>query len=338
MTYTKKIAVASVDLVTNTTTFDKGLADSTEKVRGFSSKTKENISEAKGAIMVLGEEIGVHLPRHVQTYLAKLPGVASMTSVAFAPVMVIGLGVAIVEVGKKIYEFVEKNEEAARKNVEAWRSIEQPLQATNDQLRVTNDKLENAIAKMEHRPENGLKLAIDDAIVSAITLGDKLTADAGKITNVLKQQEVGWISRIAGNSGNSDVTKRARSLQTTLEDIETQDANLDKSGMSKEEIDAQRKALSGQYRKEIRADIDWTETELGKLTYQPDYSDKPKKIAILGQTERQSSLTDYQSAATQLSLYNSLSETNSIDVGRKARLDAIKDAASEAAKNIQKQL
>ena len=37
-------------------------------MREMAKQTKEDIHEARGTIMVLGEEIGVHLPRHVQAF------------------------------------------------------------------------------------------------------------------------------------------------------------------------------------------------------------------------------------------------------------------------------
>jgi hypothetical protein len=49
------------------------------------------LGEARHAIRGLGEEIGVHMPRFVSTYLASLGPVAGIMSMAFAPIAIIGV-------------------------------------------------------------------------------------------------------------------------------------------------------------------------------------------------------------------------------------------------------
>jgi hypothetical protein len=49
------------------------------------------LGEARHAIRGLGEEIGVHMPRFVSTYLASLGPVAGVMSMAFAPIAIVGI-------------------------------------------------------------------------------------------------------------------------------------------------------------------------------------------------------------------------------------------------------
>jgi len=163
--------------------------------RAASQQMKKDMGEARGSIMVLGEEIGVHLPRHVQRFVAGLPGVASAMSAAFNTIAVLAIAQAIFEAGKKLYEFAQKAEEAARKHQQAWRAIAQPMRTMNDELDLTKTKLENAIAKLEHKPQNLLKQAIEEATVAADKLDQKLGESIGKIAAVLKEQQVSWFSR-----------------------------------------------------------------------------------------------------------------------------------------------
>ncbi len=157
--------------------------------------TRAQMAEARGTVMVLGEEIGVHLPRHVQKFIASLPGVALAMSAAFSAVAIVSIGVAAVEAGKKIYEFIEKNEEAARKNAALWATIERPIRETNDELELTKTKLENAIAKLEHKPQNGMKEAIEEALVAADRLDDKLSSSLDKISTELKAEASGALAQ-----------------------------------------------------------------------------------------------------------------------------------------------
>ena len=47
--------------------------------------------EAREAIRGMGEELGVHMPRFVSSYLTSLGGIAPIMAMAFAPIAVIGL-------------------------------------------------------------------------------------------------------------------------------------------------------------------------------------------------------------------------------------------------------
>jgi hypothetical protein len=47
-------------------------------------RTAASMREARGEVTLLGEAIGVHLPRHVRTFIAYLPGVGEAMSAAFS--------------------------------------------------------------------------------------------------------------------------------------------------------------------------------------------------------------------------------------------------------------
>ena len=81
-------------------------------------------------------------------------------------VAVIALAAVIYEVIKKVIELrktLEEMEIAAERSAAEFARFNDSQKLANDELRVTNDRLENAIAKLAHKPENNLKLAIDEA-------------------------------------------------------------------------------------------------------------------------------------------------------------------------------
>ena len=192
MAASAKVASAYIDLVARTEAFERALDDAKTHVRKFNSELRAEMREGKGAIALLGEEVGIHLPRHLQTFLAKLPGVAPAMSAAFNAVAVFALADIVFKAGEKVVEFVKKNEEAAKKNVLAWESAKHSIGESNDELELTKAKLENAIAKLEHKPQNALKEAIAEARVEADKLGDKLTTDVEKISGLLKSEQADW--------------------------------------------------------------------------------------------------------------------------------------------------
>jgi hypothetical protein len=227
MTVSAKVASAYIDLVARTEAFEKALGEASSQTRKFKSIVQTEMREAKGSMALLGEEIGVHIPRHLQTFMAKLPGVATAMSAAFNAVAVFALVDIVVKAGEKIYEFAQKNEEAAKKNAEAWDAVNKPLALSNDELRVTNDRLADSIAKLEGKPTNGLKTAIDEAIVSADKLGAKLDADLKKLAGVLKEvaPSVFGGQLFEGQASTQDIQNKYADLQSRILDT-TQTGNV----------------------------------------------------------------------------------------------------------------
>jgi hypothetical protein len=76
---------------------------------------------------------------------------------------------------------------------------------TNAELQVTSDKLQNAIAKLEHRPENTLKLAIDEAAVAAGHLSEKLDKSLAALGEMAKKNAPGMFTKIFGGQYLSGV-------------------------------------------------------------------------------------------------------------------------------------
>src|SRR5579885_894776 len=133
--------------------------------------------ESKASLALMGEEIGVHIPRHIRGFISSMPGVGAALSAAFSGIAVVALIGVIVEAIKKVAEFrenLEKLREAPERIEAEFARLTGATKTANDEMRVANDRLENAIAKLEHRPQNNLKLAIDEAAVAADHLSEKM--------------------------------------------------------------------------------------------------------------------------------------------------------------------
>lgn len=71
--------------------------------------TGKELREARGEARLLGEEIGVRLPRHVSNFLAEIPGVGQALQAAFSATAVLYLANALVDITKKGTDFVANN-------------------------------------------------------------------------------------------------------------------------------------------------------------------------------------------------------------------------------------
>jgi hypothetical protein len=185
MAVNAKVASAYVDLVARTEAFEKALGEASGYVRRFNQEARANMHEARGSIALLGEEVGMRLPRHLQAFLAGLPGVAPALSAAFSGVAVLALVGFVFEAGKKVHEFAQKNEEAAKKNSEAWAAAAKDVTGINSELDISNSKLDDAIAKLQKKPgSNAIRTALLEASAEADKLGEKLDKDLSKLSDI----------------------------------------------------------------------------------------------------------------------------------------------------------
>lgn len=84
------------------------------------TKARESMYEARGEAGLLGEMFGIHLPRHVRTFIAELPGVGVALSAAFSATAVIFIIEAIAQAIEKISELAEHSQKVA----EAWQKVD----------------------------------------------------------------------------------------------------------------------------------------------------------------------------------------------------------------------
>ena len=62
-----RVAQIYAELQLSTAKFKAALGEATNESRRFSSEMRKSTEEAKGSIALLGEQIGVVLPRHLRT-------------------------------------------------------------------------------------------------------------------------------------------------------------------------------------------------------------------------------------------------------------------------------
>jgi hypothetical protein len=215
-----------------------------DQFKGKSEETGKSVAgsmrQSRESVMMLGEEIGIHLPRGLRNFVTELPGVATAMNAAFDTIAVIALISVVVEAGRKVAEFISKSEEAGRAQTKAWNDSLAAMKMTVEEQTVSNDKLQDQVDKLEHKPRNALKDAIDEAVVSAGKLGDKLTEDIKKISDGIKEENV-WQRMGVLGQGNSPVKGELENYQERIAKIteETQ-ANVANAKSIKEKNAAQK--------------------------------------------------------------------------------------------------
>lgn len=175
-------------------------------VRQASQKMKADITEARGAIKLAGEEIGINLNRHLVSFLAKLPGVAPAMAAAFSATAVVGIGVAIGESINRLAEWIKKGREAAGVLAEGFADMRQTAKLANDEQAVTNDKLDEEIAKLTGRHPNLLMEELDKARVAADKLVKSLEEANKQQQELLAKGNVGEVKGFFTFTQSTDST------------------------------------------------------------------------------------------------------------------------------------
>lgn len=186
------VAQIRVKLLADLAELDKMKSQANAAFREVNRVASREMREAKGSMMLLGDEIGIRLPRHLQTFVAKLPGVASAMSAAFDTIAVIALIDIVVKAGERIAEFVEKNKKAAedlakaqeavgQAGEKAYRSLED--KALSAQIKIdelTNDhlaKLHDELELIDRQSFDALESAFDTIAQKSDEAFSKIKAD-----------------------------------------------------------------------------------------------------------------------------------------------------------------
>jgi hypothetical protein len=158
-------------------------------------------SESRASLALLGEEIGIRIPRHVRGFISTMPGVEEALSMGFKTIAVAAVVMVLYEAIKKAVEFRGRLEElriaSERESAELQRFTDGQKLA-NDEMRVANDRLEVAITKLEGKPRNELKLAIDEAALAADHLTEKLDKALRSFYEIVQKNAPGTFAQIVG--------------------------------------------------------------------------------------------------------------------------------------------
>lgn len=136
------------------------------KMQEAGAASKFSMMEAKGTIALVGEEIGVHIPRHIRGFIASMPGVGKALEAAFSVTAGLVLIDVLVKAAEKVYEFYQAlnvlSESERKANEEAIKSAKEELDLSSKRLEA---EYAIKIAKAEGLEKDRLKLEMQTALV-----------------------------------------------------------------------------------------------------------------------------------------------------------------------------
>jgi len=176
--------------------------------------SRKTIHEAKGEAGLLGEMFGIHLPRHVRSFVAEIPAVATVLSSAFAATAILFLIEALAKAIEKIIEWRHEGERIA----EAWEKVDDVQRKVFDNLEDKLIKAQIRLDELDGKTLEALRLKLQ--LIDRQTLehlqeqikqiGDEADKAMGKLDR-------GWVTNIlAGFEGSEEAKAKLHDLDKTL--------------------------------------------------------------------------------------------------------------------------
>lgn len=165
-----------------------------------------SMREARGSMMLVGDVIGVHLPREINTMIASVPAIGAALS-ALLPIMG-----AVFAVGL-ITKMVEKQDELAaafrKVGLESQGAIA-GLDAETHGLTLAGLKLDDVIAKLQNKPtHNYVREAIEENIIAMDNFVKKSTQGFADMDKDLADYTAAWghLHEMYTDISNLDINK-----------------------------------------------------------------------------------------------------------------------------------
>lgn len=319
----------SVNLNAGTAKFFSDVDAAGAKIRQFGSHTVSSMQASSASIRLLEGNFTNNI-RAVERFIGTTLGLGPVLRAAFPLVGGAAFLGLIGEIGGKLAEFYKKLRDGRELAAAAFQGLNEPLRLTNDQLRVANDRLENDIAKLEGKRQNTLKLALDEARVSADKLAESLTKDLDAMKKLLEEQKAGFFEQLLGRVSDKGLREElfgksgVGGFLGNVKGIETSGEEKIAAAKTGPESDAARRELDQQLRAAYEQMLRQIETELG--------------IAKLNQQASKGGIADYGPLIEQLSGVRDALRSGLTSIGLQStneKLTVRKDKDQAAKENAQ---
>jgi hypothetical protein len=217
------IGEVSINLRMSLVNFKKDVQDGTDaakrSTKDLSDSVKGNIGEARGSLALLGEEIGVHLPRHLQTFIAGIPGVGPALTAAFSSVAVLALIEVVVKLAEKIEQFRAQAEtmgnalrESGNVGAEGLRHIEEQMLSLDVQIETLRG---NYLAALQ-------KTLKEIDLTTLDNLSNEFKRAAAEAQTTFSDIKAGFIENVLSlGKDNSEIATIGKELVNSLQEART---------------------------------------------------------------------------------------------------------------------
>jgi lambda family phage tail tape measure protein len=242
------VGTIRISLTANTASFDGPLAKSQQNAKNAAKGIQDSfngidLGDARAGLMVLDEELGIHIPRHVTALISQLPVLQTAFAAAF-PLL------AVVAVGKALADFVEKEDQHAAALAKSRAEVAQEAEAMRGQasaIEVSNLKLQDQINILTGKPAvNGPKILADEAREAAHKLIDEYQKAIDKIAEFATKNQQGLIMKaLNGDDGSRELAGMVNSHEAAQAKIKADRMAAETEG-NKEAVKAADAAMAAE--------------------------------------------------------------------------------------------
>jgi hypothetical protein len=186
-------------------------------IRGEFEKVDFHESRAGAALM--NELLGTHMPRHLQTLIATLPGVG----IAFQAALPAIAAVVFIQKIVELVEHVNKASEAAKKAAGEYGDLAQATERHAQGIALQNLKLADQLRILQGVPtKNGPAIAMEEARIKAEELTAQIVKAIEAEEKLLKEQSVGFWKGLLGDTKTSDIVEIVTQGKAAIAELERQ--------------------------------------------------------------------------------------------------------------------
>lgn len=185
---------------------EKATAGAAETAAVATGNLTNRFYAAQGASRLLKGELPT---RAFERLVSQVPALGKALEAAFPLMGLAAFGMMAVQVGRELYEAFDVGGQKARELQLDIAKTSESLEKQNVDLQVQIDKLDAETARIEHKPINGVQMALDEASAAALRLQERLRADNDELLSLMKNQAFGgsWAQRAIGNAPGSEDLK-----------------------------------------------------------------------------------------------------------------------------------
>jgi hypothetical protein len=225
---TSAIGGMNIVLSANAASFSAGIAQAQAQLNRLAGTAKaaghgtvSSMQAASASIRVLEGGMTGNI-RAAERFISLIPGVGKALQAAFPLVGAIALAGVFVKIGGEVLRFIENVNKMPTAIQNGFRTLNLSAQSSNDALAVTNDKLQMEIDKLQGKPQNNLKLAIDEARAAADKLATSLDSDNQRVADLLQRNHVSGFAGLIGTMGTAGTEGAINSYNQKFADIGAQ--------------------------------------------------------------------------------------------------------------------
>jgi hypothetical protein len=173
------------------------------KAKTAGSSTVTSMQAASASIRLLDNPLTMNV-RALERFATQSKLVGQIFQAAFPVVGAIAAISVVTRLGTEVVKFVKEASEMPKAINQGFASLALSSKTSTDQLQLTNDLLQNSINKLENKPQNNQKIAIDEARLAMDKFAESIEAGNSKLEALLSKNHLSGWHELMFTSGSAD--------------------------------------------------------------------------------------------------------------------------------------